>query len=117
MYPCSVSAALSISGIPTDHYYFEGFLPKKKGRQKRIKYIAQLDCTIILFESPYRLIKTLESLLNIMGNRYVSICKEISKINESTFFGKMEDVILDLKEKPTIKGEYVVLVAKEGYND
>ena len=109
-------AALSISGLPSEKFYFEGFLPKKKGKQKRIEYLSQIDCTTVIFESPYRLIKTVENLFRIMGNRYISICKEISKINEEVFFGRMEDVIFDLKEKPAIKGEYVILIAKEGYN-
>ena len=109
-------AALSISGLPSDKFYFEGFLPKKKGKQKRVQYLSQMDCTIVIFESPYRLIKTVENLFRIMGNRYISICKEISKINEEVFFGRMEDVIFDLKEKPVIKGEYVILIAKEGYD-
>ena len=109
-------AALSISGLPSDKFYFEGFLPKKKGKQKRVQYLSQMDCTIVIFESPYRLIKTVENLFGIMGNRYISICKEISKINEEVFFGRMEDVIFDLKEKPVIKGEYVILIAKEGYD-
>ena len=109
-------AALSISGLPSEKFYFEGFLPKKKGKQKRIEYLSQIDCTIVIFESPYRLIKTVENLFRIMGNRYISICKEISKINEEVFFGRMEDVIFDLKERPAIKGEYVILIAKEGYN-
>ena len=114
--PSSTTAALSISGLPSEKFYFEGFLPKKKGKQKRIEYLSQLDSTIVLFESPYRLIKTLERLLTVMGNRHISVCKEISKINEDVFFGKIEDVISDLKEKATIKGEYVILVAKEGYS-
>ncbi|MAX09406.1 MAG: 16S rRNA (cytidine(1402)-2'-O)-methyltransferase [Candidatus Marinimicrobia bacterium] len=114
--PSSTTAALSISGLPSEKFYFEGFLPKKKGKQKRIEYLSQLDSTVVLFESPYRLIKTLEKLLTVMGNRHISVCKEISKINEDVFFGKMEDVISDLKEKTTIKGEYVVLVAREGYS-
>ena len=109
-------AALSISGLPSEKFYFEGFLPKKKGKQKRVQYLSQMDCTIVIFESPYRLIKTVENLFGIMGNRYISICKEISKINEEVFFGRMEDVIFDLKEKPAIKGEYVILIAKEGYD-
>ncbi len=109
-------AALSISGLPSEKFYFEGFLPKKKGKQKRIEYLSQMDCTTVIFESPYRLIKTVENLFRIMGNRYISICKEISKINEEVFFGRMEDVIFDLKERPAIKGEYVILIAKEGYN-
>ena len=114
--PSSTTSALSISGLPSEKFYFEGFLPKKKGKQKRIEYLSQLDSTVVLFESPYRLIKTLEKLLTVMGNRHISVCKEISKINEDVFFGKMEDVISDLKEKTTIKGEYVVLVAREGYS-
>jgi len=108
-------AALSISGLPSEKFYFEGFLPKKKGKQKRVQYLSQMDCTIVIFESPYRLIKTVENLFGIMGNRYISICKEISKINEEVFFGRMEDVIFDLKEKPAIKGEYVILIAKKDY--
>ena len=114
--PSSTTAALSISGLPSEKFYFEGFLPKKKGKQKRIEYLSQLDSTVVLFESPYRLIKTLEKLLAVMGNRHISVCKEISKISEDVFFGKMEDVISDLKEKTTIKGEYVILVAREGYS-
>ena len=114
--PSSTTSALSISGLPSEKFYFEGFLPKKKGKQKRNEYLSQLDATVVLFESPYRLIKTLEKLLTVMGNRHISVCKEISKINEDVFFGKMEDVISDLKEKTTIKGEYVVLVAREGYS-
>ena len=113
----SPTAALSISGLPSEKFYFEGFLPKKKGKQKRIEYLSQMDCTVVILESPYRLIKTLENLLRVMGDRHISVCKEISKINEEVFFGKIEDVIFDLKEKPTIKGEYVILIAKEGYND
>ena len=114
--PSSATAALSISGLPSEKFYFEGFLPKKKGKQKRIEYLSKLDATVVLFESPYRLIKTLERLLTIMGNRHISVCKEISKINEDVFFGKMEDVISNLKEKTTIKGEYVILAAREDYS-
>ena len=114
--PSSCTAALSVSGLPSEKFYFEGFLPKKKGKQKRIEYLSKLDSTVVLFESPYRLIKTLEKLLGIMGNRYVSVCKEISKINEDIFFGKIENVIFDLRQKATVKGEYVILIAKEGYD-
>ena len=69
----SVIASLSISGLPTDKFYFEGFLPKKKGRNKRLNYINTLDCTVVIFESPKRLIKTLNDIYEVLGNRVVSL--------------------------------------------
>ena len=62
--PTSVIAALSISGLPSDKFYFEGFLPKKKGRNKRLNYLSELDSTIIIFESPRRVVKTLNDILS-----------------------------------------------------
>ena len=115
--PSSSIAALSVSGLPSEKFYFEGFLPKKKGRQKKIKQLSELNSTIIIFESPHRLLKTLTDLLSVMGNRHVSVCKEISKINECNFFGKIESIIFELKKLPTIKGEYVIIVAKKGYSE
>ena len=108
-------AALSVSGLPSEKFFFEGFLPKKKGRQKALKKLSELDSTVVIFESPHRLLKTLEDLLNFMGNRYISICKEISKINESNFFGKIDEIISEFKIFSKIKGEYVIVIAKDDY--
>ena len=63
------------------------------------------------------MIKTLNDILNIMGDRFVSVCKELSKINESNYYGKVSQVILDFDKMTKVKGEYVIVVAKEGYDE
>ena len=78
--PSAVHSALSISGLPSDTYFFQGFLPKKKGRKTKFEFLKELPCTVIIFESPKRIKKTLSDINYHMGNRVVSICKEISKI-------------------------------------
>ena len=108
-------AALSISGLPSERFFFEGFLPKKKGRSKRFAELSNINVTIILFESPHRLLKTLKDIYSAMGDRRISICKEISKINEENYFGKVSDAISKIKSISIIKGEYVIMIAKEGY--
>jgi len=110
----SVTSALSISGIPSDKFYFEGFLPKKKGRQKRLKYLKSLDCTIVIFESPNRIIKTLFDVEEKLGNRVVSICKELTKIHETVIVGYLKDIKNNFSD--SIKGEHIILIAKEGYD-
>jgi len=112
--PNSAIAALSISGLPCDAFYFQGFLPKKKGRTKRLNYLKELDCTIIIFESPKRLLKTLNDISFVLGNRVVSLCKELTKLHENIIFGYLDNVIKELDTQ--IKGEYIILVAKEKYN-
>ena len=113
--PSSVVAALSISGLPSNRFFFEGFLPKKKGRKKRIEYLKEIDETVIIFESPYRVNKTLLDLYNIIGDRYVTICREMTKIHEETIYGrlsKLVDIFTDKKNK----GEFVILISKDGIN-
>jgi 16S rRNA (cytidine1402-2'-O)-methyltransferase len=112
--PTSVIGALSISGLPTDSFYFHGFLPKKKGRKSKIEFLAQLPSTVIVFESPYRIIKTLIDIKEIMGNRIISICREMTKKYEQNFFGTISDVIKIIKNV-NIKGEFVLIIAKDGY--
>jgi len=112
--PSSAIAALSISGLPSDSFYFEGFLPKKKGRTKRLNYLKELDCTVIIFESPKRLLKTLNDILIILGNRVVSLCKELTKLHENAKLGYLENIIKEIDSG--VKGEYIVLIAKEKYS-
>ena len=111
--PSSLIAALSISGLPTDAFYFEGFLPKKKGRQKRFSYLKDINATIVVFESPRRLLKTLNDINSILGNRVVSICKEITKLHESVKLDYISNILDNFEFK--LKGEYIILVSKEGY--
>ena len=112
--PSAVTAALSISGLPTDHFYFEGFLPPKKGRRTRFELLESLPATVVIFESPHKVLRTLRDIHNYLGNRIISVCRELTKIFEESFLGTVEDAENYFsKSKP--KGEFVALVAKKGY--
>ena len=111
----SITAALSISGLPSDHFYFEGFLPKKKGRKTRLEFLSSLDCSIVIFESPNRIIKTLNSISEYFGNRAISICREITKVYEENYFGYVDEILIRLDELSKIRGEFVLIVSKKGY--
>ena len=112
--PSAVTAALSVSGMPTDHFYFEGFLPPKKGRKTRFELLESLPATVVIFESPQRVIRTLKDIHNYWGNRIISVCRELTKMYEETFLGTITDAeVYFSKSKP--KGEFVLLVSKKGY--
>ena len=112
--PSALTAALSVSGIPTDHFYFEGFLPPKKGRKTRFELLETLPATVVIFESPQRVLRTLSDIQNYWGNRVVSICRELTKIYEETFLGTVVEAE-NYFSKSKNKGEFVLLVAKKGY--
>ncbi|MBT5077876.1 MAG: 16S rRNA (cytidine(1402)-2'-O)-methyltransferase [Candidatus Marinimicrobia bacterium] len=113
--PSAVTAALSISGLPTDHFFFEGFLPKKKGRQTRFQFLKSLEASVVVYESPMRIIKTLNDISTFMGDiRIVSVCREITKKFEETFMGTIGDAITYFSQKNP-KGEFVIVIAKDGY--
>ena len=102
--------ALVDSGLPCDRFYFEGFLPQKKGRQTRLQHLAQQEHTIIIYESPFRLQKTLEQLAEYLGQeRLASVSREISKKFEDTQRGTIAELIAHYKEHPA-KGEIVIIV-------
>ena len=103
--------ALVSSGLPCDRFCFEGFLPQKKGRQSRIKALADEQRTMVFYESPYRVVKLLEQLAEAFGNeRHVSACREISKVHEESVRGTLAEVIAHFKEHEP-RGEFVVVVA------
>ena len=102
--------ALVSSGMTTDKFYFEGFLPHKKGRQTRLKYLSTLDVTIILYESPHRLLKCLEEIRDYMGpERNVCVAREISKKFEEFNTQPVIDSIVYYTNNPA-KGEIVIVV-------
>lgn len=102
--------ALVDSGLPCDRFYFEGFLPQKKGRQTRLQQLAQQEHTMIIYESPFRLQKTLEQLAEYLGqDRHASVSREISKKFEDTQRGTIAELIAHYKEHPA-KGEIVIIV-------
>ncbi|WP_268122727.1 16S rRNA (cytidine(1402)-2'-O)-methyltransferase [Roseivirga pacifica] len=101
--------ALVNSGLPADKFVFEGFLPHKKGRQTRLKKLAEEERTIILYESPHRLIKCLEQLKEFLGDRQASVSRELTKMFEETARGTLSELITYFTEKG-VKGEFVVVV-------
>ena len=114
--PTAFVPALVQSGLPTEKFCFEGFLPQKKGRETRLREIAQETRTIIIYESPYRLLKTLQQLAQIMGEeRPAAVCREISKRFAETQRGTLAELIGHFAEVEP-KGEIVLVVggASEG---
>ena len=102
--------ALLKSGLPADRFIFEGFLPHKKGRKTRLEALSLEERSIIMYESPHRLVKTLEQLITHLGaERSVSVSRELTKIYEETINGSLEEVRNYFKEK-TIKGEIVIVI-------
>ncbi len=114
--PTAFVPALVGSGFPCDRFFFEGFLPHKKGRQTRWKYLTTVPHTLVLYESPYRLIKCLEEIKTFIGEaRKVCVVREISKIHEQYHFGSASDLRTWFEKHPEkVKGEMVVLIAAEG---
>ena len=108
----SITAAISISGLPSDSFTFVGFLPQKKGRLKKIKDLQKLDNTIILFESPFRLEKTLNQLLEYLGDRTAVVGRELTKLYEEVIRGNLSDIIMHFS-KSKVKGEIVIMIGKD----
>jgi len=103
--------AIVDSGLPNDKFCFEGFLPQKKGRQTRLKIIGEETRTVIIYESPFRLVKCLQQLAEVCGNdRQASVTREISKLHEDTQRGSLTELIEYFTQNPA-KGEIVICVA------
>lgn len=111
--PTAFVPALVVSGLPSDRFFFEGFLPHKKGRQSRLEYLATLEHTVVLYESPYRLVKTLQQIAEFIGaQRKISVAKEISKMYELHFRGTVEEAAVYFANL-AVKGEFVIVIGKE----
>jgi len=108
--PTAFVPALVNSGLPTDHFIFEGFLPPKKGRKTKLEHLAEFPYTIVFYESPFRLLKSLEEFAKYFGkDRKAAVSRELSKIYEETVRGTLSEIIYHYKNK-TIKGEIVIVV-------
>jgi 16S rRNA (cytidine1402-2'-O)-methyltransferase len=101
--------ALIVSGLPMDRFVFEGFLPSKKGRMTRLKEVAEERRTIVLYESPHRLLRTLREILQHFGEREMSLSRELTKKFEEVVRGKISDVLQALSSR-TVKGEFVIVI-------
>jgi len=115
--PSAAVSALIVSGIATDRFVFEGFLPAKKHRKRRLTQLVDEQRTIILYESPYRLLKTLRDLRALLGNRRIAVCRELTKKFEEVVRSTIDDAI-DYFSSSKIRGEFVLIIqGNTGKND
>jgi 16S rRNA (cytidine1402-2'-O)-methyltransferase len=104
-------SALVVSGLPSDHFVFEGFLPKRDGRKlKRLKALAGQERTMVFFESPHRVVKTLGQFLKVFGDRRIVLARELTKKFEEAIRGRISEVVAEL-ERRAVKGEMVLMVS------
>ena len=109
--PSAVLAALVVAGLPTDHFFFEGFLPpKQSARRRRLQDLKAIPATLVLFESPHRLTASLADLLAVLGDRPAAIARELTKRFETVRRGTLASLLSTLSEEPTPRGEIVLLV-------
>ena len=113
--PSAVLAALVSSGLPTDRFLFEGFLPPKKGRKKRIEKLINIEGTVVIYENSNRLKRTVKQLHDIFGDRPAVLCRELTKMYEEIVRGTLSS-LLHILENKTFKGECVLLVSKDDKN-
>ncbi|WP_163469665.1 16S rRNA (cytidine(1402)-2'-O)-methyltransferase [Fusobacterium sp. IOR10] len=105
----AMTAAASVAGVSMRRFLFEGFLPKKKGRQTLLKSLANEKRTIMFFESPHRVMKTLKDIDSYIGNKNIVLIREITKIYEEIIRGTAQELMESLKDR-TLKGEFVVII-------
>jgi len=111
--PTALIPALVMSGLPSESFTFEGFLPRKKGRKTKLLELSQNTRTTIVYESPFRIVKTLTDLIEYFGqDRQITLSREISKIYEETFRGNISEAIKYFSQKK-IKGEFVICIDKK----
>ncbi len=110
--PTAIVPALTASGLPTDRFFFEGFLPNKSGARKtRLEKLKQFDHTLVFYESPHRVVKTLTAMQEVLGDRQACLARELSKKFEQFVRGSISEILEKLPAK--IKGEIVLVVAGE----
>ncbi len=116
--PDAATTALVASGLPSDRYIFEGFLPHKKGRQKRLGQLAKDERTIVIYESPNRLLKLLGELeTHFEPERLAAVARELTKKFEEVQRGTITELKNEFEERDSIKGEIVVIVSGKGYSE
>ncbi len=107
--PTAFISALIVSGLPTNRFVFEGFLPQKKGRKTKLEFLKSEPRTIILYESPHRILKTLNDIYTYIGNRKIVIARELTKKFEEIVRGTVQLVLFELNKKQP-RGEYVIII-------
>ena len=114
--PSAVIGALVVSGLPPYPFTFAGFPPRKRGRRRRFyNHLAELDHTLVLFESPHRLLASLDDAEVMMGNRPAAIARELTKMHEEVLHGRLSELREELAGRPALKGEFTLVIgAAEG---
>jgi 16S rRNA (cytidine1402-2'-O)-methyltransferase len=111
--PSATLAALAASGLPTDAFHFDGFLPPKQGqRAKALEALADEHATLIFYEAPHRILETLEAVDRVLGNRPVVVARELTKIHEEFLRGTATEIRAQLAARDTVKGEITLLIGK-----
>ena len=113
--PSALITALVASGLPTDRFIFEGFLPHKKGRKGKLERLTSIEATIILYESPKRIQRTLRDILEYIGDRPAVIGRELTKLHEELIRGKVSELLSYFKQN-TPRGEFVIMIGKDDPN-
>lgn len=110
--PSAVTCALVASGLPMEHFFFEGFLPRKKGPlHERLEVLAAIPGALVVYESPHRVLATLEAIGEVMPQRRVALVRELTKVHEECVRGTVSEVLATLGERESLKGECVIVVA------
>ncbi|MBZ5498794.1 MAG: 16S rRNA (cytidine(1402)-2'-O)-methyltransferase [Acidobacteriia bacterium] len=109
--PSAIVAALTGSGLPTDSFFFAGFLPPRRGpRRKRLQEIADIPATLVFYEAPHRLEAALEDMVGILGARQACLARELTKIHEEWLQGTLPEILTALRTRPQIRGEITLIV-------
>jgi len=112
--PSAALAALTGSGLPSDSFFFAGFLPPRAGlRRRRLEALSSIPATLIFYEAPHRLLASLEDMIDVLGERRACMARELTKIHEEFLPGTLPEILADLRARPAIKGE-VTLVIEPG---
>ena len=113
--PAAAVSALSVSGLPSDCFHFLGFLRRQREAQrKQLKSVAAFDATLIMYLSPHRLLPTLETVLEVLGNREALVAREMTKAHETFHFGSLEKILAELRVEE-VRGEYTLLLSGAGF--
>jgi len=111
--PSALLAGLVVSGLPTDQFHFAGFLPPKQGQRTRIlDTLGDEPATLIFYEAPHRILEALEDIATVLGERQVVVARELTKLHEEVLRGTAAQIRATLGARDSIKGEFVVLIAK-----
>ena len=111
--PSAILTALVVSGLPPYPFTFAGFAPPRSAKRKNFfSRMAAIRHTVVFFESPHRVIRSLEDLLEVLGDRPVAVARELTKMHEEVLRGSLSDVLAQLQGRPRVKGEFTVVIAK-----